>query len=93
MIKKDKRLYSVSIDLYSSGKVEGKINGKLQGTAQNFLLLMSGDFGNDLCAFLFEEEHFLAELIANFLSTQPEILQAVSELMSSENDEAEVIWN
>jgi hypothetical protein len=88
-----KKLYNISFKLYSSGKVQGKVSGKGRGIAKNFLVLLNGNFGGDLSVFSMEETYILAELLVNFLTANPELLQVVNKIMGDENNAGEITWN
>ncbi len=94
MIKnKEKKLYNINFELFSTGKVLGKLRGEQNGKAKNFIVLMNGDFEKDIWLFSMEEPYVLAELLVNFLGENPEFFRLVLEAMEDAYDEQDVTWN
>jgi len=94
MIKsKERKLYDIKLELYSSGRVQGKVRGRGKRFVKNFIVLLDSDLEGDLWIVSDGEIYVLADLLVNFLNSEPEIFLAMTEIMLDERKEEEIIWN
>ena len=94
MIKsKDRKIYDIKLELYSSGRVQGKVRGRGKRIVKNFIVLLDADLDSDLWVVSDDETYVLADLLVNFLNSEPEIFLAMTEIMLDERNEEEILWN
>jgi hypothetical protein len=93
MKRKDRKLYDIKLELYSSGKVDGEVRGKGNENVHNFIVLFDGNFESEFWIVSDGGTYVLAELLVDFLYAEPDIFLTMTEIMLDEQNEEEIVWN